>query len=108
MANNVDKRVFSDTWTAPGDVALYKRISSTPTTTYASTRFVQRNNMLDLTTVSLYYDFKYWSWLHRAKLERLRLTCYVNDVFHLSSVKAERGLAYPYARTFSFSLTATF
>ena len=108
VANNVDKRVFSDTWNSPGDVALYKHISSTPTTTYASTRFVMRNNMLDLTTISAYYDFKYCSWLHRAKLERLRLTCYVNDVFHLSSVKAERGLGYPYARTFSFSLTATF
>ncbi len=108
IANNVDRRVFSDTWNAAGDVALYKHISSTPTTTYASTRFVQRNNMLDLTSISAYYDFKYWSWLQRAKLERLRLTFYMNDLFHLSTVKAERGLNYPYARSFSFSLTATF
>ena len=108
IANNVDRRVFSDTWNEAGDVALYKHISSTPTTTYASTRFVQRNNMLDLTSVSAYYDFKYCSWLQRIKLERLRLTFYMNDVFHLSTVKAERGLNYPYARTFSFSLTATF
>ena len=108
IANNVDRRVFSDTWNAAGDVALYKHISSTPTTTYASTRFVQRNNMLDLTSVSAYYDFKYMAWLQRAKLERLRLTFYMNDVFHLSTVKAERGLSYPYARSFSFSLTATF
>ncbi|MDE5549735.1 MAG: SusC/RagA family TonB-linked outer membrane protein, partial [Bacteroidaceae bacterium] len=108
IANNVDRRVFSDTWNAPGDLALYKHISSTPTTTYASTRFIQRNNMLDLTSLSAYYDFKYCSWLQRIKLERLRLTFYMNDVFHLSTVKAERGLSYPYAHTFSFSLTATF
>lgn len=108
IANNVDRRVFSDTWNTVGDIALYKHISSTPTTTYASTRFIQRNNMLDLTSVSAYYDFKYCSWLQRAKLERLRLTFYMNDVFHLSTVKAERGLSYPYARSFSFSLTATF
>lgn len=108
IANNVDRRVFSDTWNQPGDIALYKHISSTPTTTYASTRFVQRNNMLDLTTLSAYYDFKYCSWLQRIKLERLRVTAYMNDVFHLSTIKAERGLNYPYARTFSFSLTATF
>ena len=108
IANNVDRRVFSDTWNAPGDHALYKHISSTPTTTYASTRFIQRNNMLDLTSLSAYYDFKYCSWLQRIKLERLRLTFYMNDVFHLSTVKAERGLNYPYAHTFSFSLTATF
>ena len=108
IANNVDRRVFSDTWNEAGDIALYKHISSTPTTTYASTRFVQRNNMLDLTTLSAYYDFKYCKWLQRIKLERLKATFYMNDVFHLSSVKAERGLNYPYAHTFSFSLSATF
>ncbi len=108
IANNVDCRVFSDTWNTVGDVARYKHISSTPTTTYASTRFVQRNNMLDLTSLSAYYDFKYCAWLQRFKMERLRLTFYMNDVFHLCTVKAERGLSYPYARTFSFSLTATF
>lgn len=108
IANNVDRRVFSDTWNTPGDVALYKHISSTPTTTYASTRFVQRNNMLDLTSISGYYDFKYCSWLQTIGLERLRATFYVNDVFHLSTVKAERGLNYPFARSFSFSVAATF
>lgn len=108
IANNVDRRVFSDTWNAVGDLARYKHISSTPTTTYASTRFVQRNNMLQLTTLSAYYDFKYMSWLQKAKLERLRLTFYVNDVFHISTVRAERGVSYPYAHTFAFSLAATF
>ncbi|MBR1800868.1 MAG: SusC/RagA family TonB-linked outer membrane protein [Bacteroidaceae bacterium] len=107
IANNVDRRVFSDTWNAAGDIALYKHISSNPTTTYASTRFVQRNNMLDLTSLSLYYDFKYCAWLRRAGLERLRVTAYMNDVFHLATIKAERGLSYPYARTFSLSVTAT-
>ena len=108
IANNVDRRVFSDTWNEAGDIALYKHISSTPTTTYASTRFVQRNNMLDLTSISAYYDFKYCKWLQKIKLERLKATFYMNDVFHISSVKAERGLNYPYAHTFSFSLSATF
>lgn len=108
IAYNVDRRVFSDTWNTPGDVALYKHISSTPTTTYASTRFIQRNNMLDLTSLSVYYDFKHCAWLRRAKLERLRVTGYLNDVLHLSTIKAERGLNYPYARTFSLSVTATF
>lgn len=108
IANNVDRRVFSDTWNNIGDIALYKHISSTPTTTYASTRFVQRNNMLDLTSLSAYYDFKHCTWLQRAKLERLRVTAYMNDVFHWASVKAERGLNYPYARTFSLSVTVTF
>lgn len=108
VAYNVDSRIFYDTWQLVGDVALYKHISATPSTTYASTRFVQRNNMLDFTSFSAYYDFKNCAWLHKAHLERLRLTFYMNDVFHVSSIKAERGLNYPYARTYSFSLTTTF
>jgi len=108
IANNVDRRVFSDTWNNVGDVALYKHISSTPSTTYASTRFVQRNNSLNFTSLSAYYDFKHQEWLRRSFMERLRLTFYINDLFHLSTVNTERGLSYPYARSFSFSATATF
>ena len=108
VAYNVDKRIFSDTWQNAGDIALYKHISSNPTTTYASTRFVQRDNTLDFTSFSAYYDFKHCEWLKKSKMERLRLTFYLNDVFHLSTIKTERGLNYPYARTFSFSLTSTF
>lgn len=108
VAYNVDKRIFTETWQKEGDLALYKHISSNPTTTYASTRFVQQNNTLDFTSLSAYYDFKYCDWLKKSKIERLRLTFYLNDVFHLSTIKTERGLNYPYARTFSFSLTSTF
>ena len=108
VAYNVDSRIFSDTWQSAGDIAKYKHISSTPTTTYASTRFVQRDNTLDFTSFSAYYDFKHCEWLEKAHMERLRLTFYLNDVFHLSTIKTERGLNYPYARTFSFSLTSTF
>ena len=108
VANNVDKRIFTETWQKAGDIALYKHISSNPTTTYASTRFVQRDNTLDFTSFSAYYDFKHCEWLRRSKIERLRLTFYLNDIFHLSTIQTERGLNYPYARTFSFSLTSTF
>ena len=108
VAYNVDSRIFRDTWQKVGDVALYKHISSSPTTTYASTRFVQHDNTLDFTSLSAYYDFKYCDWLKRAKIERMRVTLYMNDVFHLSTIKTERGLNYPYARTYSLSVTTTF
>ena len=108
VAHNVDSRIFRDTWQKVGDVALYKHISSNPTTTYASTRFVQRDNTLDFTSLSAYYDFKYCDWLKRANIERMRVTLYMNDVFHLSTIKTERGLNYPYARTYSLSVTTTF
>jgi TonB-linked SusC/RagA family outer membrane protein len=108
VANNVDRRVLTDTWQQAGDVVSYKKITSTPTTTYATTRFVQRNNQLSLSSVSLYYDFKHQRWLKESKLERLRLSFNMSDVFHVSSIKAERALTYPYARTFSFTGSVTF
>ncbi len=108
IANNVDRRVFSDTWHKAGDVSEFKRITTTPSTTYLTTRFIQKNNQLNLSSISLYYDFKYQEFLKKSFLERLRVSFYMNDVFHVSSVKTERGLSYPYARTFSFSVNATF
>ena len=108
VANNVDRRVLTDTWNNVGDRALYKHISYTPSTTYATSRFVQRNNQLSLASVNLYYDFKYNEWLRKSRIERLRLAFYMNDVFHVSTVKAERAYSYPYARSFSFSASITF
>lgn len=32
----------------------------------------------------------------------------MNDAFRISSVKNERGIDYPFARTISFSVAATF
>ena len=108
IAHNVDRRVFSETWQQVGDVAKYKHISSYPSTTYATTRFVEREHVLDFASLSAYYDFKHCHWLRKLKMERLRLQFYMNDVFHASTIKAERGLDYPYAHTFAFSLSATF
>lgn len=108
IANNVDKRVLHDTWNNIGDIATYKKIQVTPITTYPTTRFIERNNELQLASLSCYYDFKYQPWLKKIKVERLKLSFYANDLFRVSTVKTERGLNYPYARNFSFSLSATF
>ncbi len=108
IANNVDCRVLHDTWQKAGDVATYRKITWRPTTTYPTTRFVERNNELQFASFSCYYDFKYMEWLRKCKIERLKLSLYMNDLFRVSTVKTERGLDYPYARNFSFSLSATF
>lgn len=108
VAYNVDRRVLNDTWQNPGDIAIYKHISSSPSTTYPTSRFVEDNNEIQLASFSCYYDFKYMNWLKRIKVERLKLSFNMSDVFRISTVKTERGLNYPYARSFSFSLAATF
>ena len=101
-SSNADRRVLHDRWTTPGQPALYRNIRDY-NQTYISTRFVQRDNYLDLTSLSLSYDLKK-EWIDRLKFESVRVSFYMNDLFHASTVKQERGLDYPFARSFVFGL----
>lgn len=114
---NVDRRVFDGRWRHPGDVSQYRALSRVwveeeqeykMEKTNPTSRFVQDRNELDLSSVNLSYDFYRYSFLKRARLERLRLSFYMNDVYKFSSIKVERGLDYPFARSFNLSLQATF
>ena len=103
---NVDRRVFTGTWKEPGDRTFFKRVESTPTQTYPTSRFVEKSNELSLSSLNVSYDFKHLN--VKRYVERLKIAFYMTDVFRVSTVKAERGLEYPFARTCSFSLQATF
>ena len=103
---NVDRRVFTGTWKEPGDRTFFKRVESTPTQTYPTSRFVEKSNELSLSSLNVSYDFKRLN--VKRYVERLKIAFYMTDVFRVSTVKAERGLEYPFARTCSFSLQATF
>jgi hypothetical protein len=107
VAYNVDRRVLTSTWHNPGDMVAYRQISTYQSSTRPTTRFVEKQNEMTLSSLSLSYDFKNLN-IQKYKLERLKLLFYMNDVFRISTVEAERGLNYPFARSFSFSLTATF
>lgn len=104
---NVDRRVFTDRWQKAGDIALYKSIKD-QSTTYATSRFVEDYSTFTLSSLSVYYDFYNCRFMKNSFLERLKISAYTNDLFILSSVKTERGTSYPFARTFSFSVQATF
>ncbi len=103
---NVDRRVFTGTWKEPGDRTFFKRVESIPTQTYPTSRFVEKSNELSLSSLNVSYDFKRLN--VKRYVERLKIAFYMTDVFRVSTVKAERGLEYPFARTCSFSLQATF
>lgn len=104
--NNVDKRVLTDRWQKPGDVTPLKDIKDTKVT-YPSSRFVQDYNVLSLNSLSLQYEFGN-NIVKKLHLERLLLEAKCNEVFRLSSVKQERGLSYPFARSFELSLVVNF
>lgn len=107
LTMNVDRRIFSDRWVQPGDISRFKNIADN-TTTQATERFVEDNNIWTLSTVNVSYDFDRFAVIKKAGFDRLRLSFDMADVARASSVTIERGTSYPFARAFSFSLQAMF
>lgn len=103
---NADKRVLLERWQKPGDVTPLKNVADN-TITRATSRFVQDKNELKFNSISLGYDFKP-ELLKKVGLSMLRLQASANDIVTFSSIKQERGLTYPYARTFNFNLSTSF
>lgn len=125
IAYNFDRRVLSERWMNPGEMVQYKRnTGNTPydmrdglytyntdpwrqELTRPTQRFVQNQNELNISSISISYDFNR-KWLAPFGLERLRAFAYMNDVTKFSTIGIERGTTYPFARTMSFKLSATF
>ncbi|MEL7588739.1 MAG: SusC/RagA family TonB-linked outer membrane protein [Prolixibacteraceae bacterium] len=103
---NVDRRAMEHRWKQPGDVALYKNITDQGST-YVTERFIQKNNVLELNSLYLSYDFS-GKTLEKTRMKNLRAAVTMNNVWRTSSVAVERGIDYPFARTFTFSLQTTF
>ena len=99
---NQDRRALYDRWKKPGDNANFKAISTTEITPMSS-RFVADNNMLIGEAFSIGYENSKASWLKTVHASSITLRAYMNDIFHLSTIKNERGIDYPFARSVSFS-----
>ena len=109
LAYNQDKRALELRWRNPGDVSQFKSISLTEYSPISS-RFVQKENFLSGESISVGYDLYSSSskFLRSAKLRSLRLNAFMNNIFRLSNILAERGIDYPFANTMSFSMKASF
>jgi len=107
VALNQDKRALYDRWKKPGDIAPFKAISTTEITPISS-RFVEDNNALVGESFSLGYENTKASWLKTVYASSFTVRAYMNDIFYVSTIKNERGLDYPFARSVSFSLAVRF
>lgn len=107
LLTNADRRVGLYRWKKPGDVSSFKDISSKGYVTRPTSRFVQSDNVLQFNSLSLSYDFSP-SALRQAKISMLRLTASMEDLGYWSTIRRERGIFYPYSRTFNFSVNLTF
>lgn len=105
--DNVDKRVLLDRWQKPGDITTMKDIRDRNVTTGASSRFVQKNNTLQWSSLTMSYNFRPEQ-LKKLHLSGLRLSFTMNDLFYWSTICQERGLDYPYSRSFNLTTNIIF
>lgn len=104
--NNQDKRALYNRWSPDNREAQYKGISMVQKTDKSS-RFVMDDNTLTCESVNLGYEFPL-AVAKRLGLQALTVQACMNDIFRWSTIKAERGIDYPFARSVSFSVGATF
>ena len=105
LAYNVDRRAAKDRWRKPGDIAKYKSISYTGRATELSSRFVQKVNEIQFSSISVGYHFdpKKFTFLKQCKIAGS-----MQDLGPLSRVKNQRGTEYPFSRTVNLSLSVLF
>jgi hypothetical protein len=106
VAYNMDRRALYDRWSEPGQSAKYRGINVSGKT-YASSRFVQKNNYLRMNSIRIMYNLNNPD-RRLLGMSMLRIAISANDLFYSSTIRQERGLSYPYARTFTLSLQANF
>ncbi|HUP12607.1 MAG TPA: hypothetical protein VM187_10355, partial [Niastella sp.] len=117
LMQNQDKRALFDRWKKAGDVTSFKKIQLNDNwvgfgqpaadITDPSSRFIQKDNFITGESISLSYQFNS-GWVSKYGLSNLQISGYMNDIFRIASIKAERGIDYPFARSVSFSIRTNF
>lgn len=110
IANNLDRRAGLGRWEKPGDVVRYVRFSQYGANTPASTRFIMDDNELKFATINLGYRMRRdkYTFLERMNVDALTLNFTTNDICRLSPIRMERGLDYPFARSYTLSMSIIF
>ncbi|WP_221929343.1 SusC/RagA family TonB-linked outer membrane protein [Saccharicrinis carchari] len=103
---NQDKRALYNRWQKEGQVAEYKRISLIQRTEKSS-RFVMDENTISGESINISYEIPQ-KIINNIGMSSLTVLANMNDFFYSSTVKEERGIFYPYAKSVSFSIAATF
>nr|WP_199077320.1 SusC/RagA family TonB-linked outer membrane protein [Pedobacter sp. ASV19] len=113
-AGNADVRVLTDRWKQPGDHSSFKSLVSAGGSfalqqTNVTSRFVQKNNFLDVSSITVGYNFPgNLRWVKAAHLSAPRLMITQNNLVRFATIRTERGTGYPFSRSFSFGLSTNF
>ena len=104
---NQDRRALYERWHKAGDIVPFKDVRDQNPSPMTS-RFIQNEKTLTLESVHLEYQFFSDSWIKRLGLGSLRIFADARDLFRLSTIRAERGTKYPYARTIEAGISLNF
>ncbi len=104
---NQDRRALYERWHVAGDIVPFKDVRDQNPSPMTS-RFIQNEKTLTLESVHLEYQFFSDSWIKHLKLGSLRIFADARDLFRLSTIRAERGTSYPYARTVEAGVSLNF
>jgi TonB-linked SusC/RagA family outer membrane protein len=107
---NVDERAGRNRWKQAGDQAFFKAVSldgmvSSPT--YATTRFVEKNDFINCSAVSLGYGLPQ-NFTNKIKAQQVNLRLIAENMFRSGGLNAERGIYYPFQRRYSLTVNASF
>lgn len=107
---NLDRRAMEDRWSATNRHAKYRPIKKEGQNTPSSSRFVQKFNEFKFTSIGMGYrmDAQKFKFLHYGRIASINMNFSMQDIARFSTVKQERGLDYPFARTFNLSLSVLF
>ncbi len=107
--SNMDRRALLHRWNSYGQRAQYKSVKAfSDGETKATSRFIAEEDTFELSSVTVSYDVPA-SWSKKnLGISYLKVTGSTRELLYLSTVKKERGIEYPFARTFNLTLNARF
>lgn len=110
IAYNADRRALSNRWTKPGDVVRYKKLDREGSQTPQSTRFIMDDNLLSLSSIAIGYRLRgnKFRFLDKCSINALNLNFVTADILRWSTVRMERGLNYPFARSYTMTVSVVF
>lgn len=110
IALNQDRRAAQDRWSPNNRKAKFKSMTRLSHRTPASSRFVQKLNEFRLSSISASYrlESQKHKFLKKLDISSVSLSFNMSDIARFSTIKEERGLDYPFARSFNLSMSVLF
>jgi len=113
MAGNADLRVLTERWKQPGDHSSFKSLVANGAQGFQQTnvtsRFVQKDNFLQLASLTVGYTVPSKAkWVKAAHLSAPKFMITQNDLVRFATIKTERGTSYPFARSLNFGISTNF